>query len=70
MLAGLGVGLGALAAAGLTRFIESQLIGVPTLDWVTYLAVAFVLGAVALGACWFPAWRAGQVDPIEALGSD
>lgn len=70
VLAGLGLALGALAAAGLTRFIESQLVGVPTLDWVTYLAVAFVLGAVALAACWLPAWRASQVDPIEALSSE
>ena len=70
VLAGLGVGLGALAAVGLTRFIESQLVGVPTLDWITYLAVALVLGTVALAACWLPAWRAGQVDPIEALSAE
>jgi predicted permease len=70
VLAGLGLGIGAVAAAGLTRFMESQLVGVPTLDWVTYLTVAVVLAAVALAACWLPAWRAGQVDPIEALSSE
>ena len=69
-LAGLGLALGALAAIGLTRFIDSQLVGVAAFDPLTYLVVAFVLGGVALAACWIPAWRAGQVDPMEALNAD
>jgi len=36
-------------------------------DPATFIAVALVLGAVALFACWLPARRAARVNPIEAL---
>ena len=35
-----------------------------------YLAVAAVLTSVALGASWFPAWRASRIDPIDALRAE
>ena len=64
-LAGLGIGLvGALAAA---RLLRGLLHGVGPADPVTFAAVAVVLGAAALGACWLPARRAAAIEPMAVL---
>ena len=62
-----GIVLGALAAMGLTRFIESQLFGVTPTDPATFDAVALGLILVALMASYIPARRATKVDPMVAL---
>lgn len=62
-----GVALGIALAFGLTRLMSSQLYGVTAHDPLTFAAVALVLIAVALIACWIPARRATRVDPIIAL---
>ncbi len=67
VLAGSGVVLGLLAAAGLTRLMASLLFGVSALDPLTFGAVAVVLTAIALLASYMPARRAAGVDPVEAL---
>ncbi len=69
-LAAVGVALGSVAAAALTRFISGQLVGVPALDPVTFVAVGVLLGGVAVVAAWVPAWRAAAVSPMEALTSE
>jgi putative ABC transport system permease protein len=63
----LGVGLGVLAAFGLTRWMQSLLFGVKPTDPVTFIAIAFLLSVVAFLACWLPARRATKVDPLVAL---
>jgi len=67
---GLGVAVGLVGAAALSRFVQSLLFGVTPLDPPTYVAVATVLGAVAALACLVPAWSASHVDPIESLRAE
>ncbi len=64
-LAGLAIGFA--AAIGLSRYLSGFLYEIKPTDAVTYLAVAALLGGVALLACYLPARRAARVDPMVAL---
>jgi putative ABC transport system permease protein len=46
------------------------LFGVSAVDPVTYAVIALMLTAVAMLACYVPARRATQIDPIETLRAD
>jgi predicted permease len=63
----IGMGIGLAAALLLTRFLAVVLYGVSATDPVTFTLIVMLLIAVALAACYLPAWRAARVDPIEAL---
>jgi putative ABC transport system permease protein len=63
----LGMLLGLVAAFGITRFMASTLYGVQPTDAIAFLAAVPVLAIAALTACYAPAHRATQVDPIAAL---
>jgi len=63
----IGIGLGFAGAMFLTRFVSSLLYQVEPRDPLTFGAVAFILGVVALVACELPARRATKVDPMVAL---
>jgi putative ABC transport system permease protein len=63
----IGVGIGTIAALGLTRLMADLLFGIRPTDPVTFLAVAMLLCGVALMACYLPARRAMHIDPNVAL---
>jgi predicted permease len=67
-LAGLVVGL--LAAAGLTRLVDSLLFGITPHDALAFASAAVVLGLAAAAASLLPACRAARADPTAALQAD
>ena len=67
VLAVVGIVLGTVAAAALTRLMAALLFGVDPLDPTTYAAVAIGLGGTAILASYLPARRASRVDPASAL---
>ena len=69
-LALVGVALGLLGAFALTHTMKSLLFGVTPTDPATFGGVAAVLAAAAFAACYIPARRAAQVDPLRALRTE
>jgi ABC-type antimicrobial peptide transport system permease subunit len=70
MLVLVGVTIGLVAAAAVTRVMATLLFGVTPIDPLTFAAVAFGLTATTLLACYLPARRAARIDPINALRAD
>jgi predicted permease len=66
-LALIGTAAGLVGAFALTRYLRTLLFNVSPTDWVTFTVVPVILCAVALAASYFPARRAMQVDPMQAL---
>ena len=64
---GLGLFVGLAASVGVTRLLSSQLFAVSALDPVIFAVVFALLAGVALLACYIPARRAMQVDPLISL---
>ena len=69
-LAILGIALGTVGSYALTRVLRTLLFGVSARDPMTFVAVAALLGGVALVASWVPARRAARVDPLTAMRAD
>jgi putative ABC transport system permease protein len=66
-IAAAGIAIGMIASFVLTRYLETLLFQVSPGDPATFGAVAAVLAAVALLACYIPARRTLRVDPMTAL---
>jgi len=72
VLLGLALGLAGVFALSrlLTRLTAGLLFEVRPTDPATFAAIALLLVAVALLACYFPARRALKIDPIIALRTE
>ena len=62
-----GIVIGIAGAAALSRSLEGLVFGVEPLDPATFASVIVMLVAVALAACYLPAWRATRIEPTAAL---
>jgi ABC-type antimicrobial peptide transport system permease subunit len=69
-LAALGVIVGAIGAAAVSRVLSGMLFEVRATDPLTYLGIATLLAATACAAAWRPARRAARVDPLVALRAE
>jgi len=63
----IGLAIGIAGSLALTRTVESLLFGVAANDPLTFGGVTLLLVGAALLACYIPARRATQVDPMVAL---
>jgi ABC-type antimicrobial peptide transport system permease subunit len=70
VLVAVGVAIGIPAAIAGSRLLTSLLFGVRVTDPVVLASATLLVTAVALTACWIPAWRATQVVPTEALRAE
>jgi predicted permease len=62
-----GVVAGALLAWALTRSMATLLVGVSPTDALTFVTATLLLGGIGLWACYVPARRAMNLDPMVAL---
>ena len=69
-LVGYGLALGLAGALILSRSLSTLLYGVGAADPPTFAAIAALLAAVAMLACWLPARRAARTDPLVAIRSE
>ncbi len=65
-----GVAIGVVGSLVTSRALSGLLFGITPHDPATIAAVAFVLAAVGILACWLPAARAARVDPAVALRAE
>jgi len=65
-----GVAIGLAATLLLGKMLTALLFGVQPTDPWTLAAVAVLMAAVAIAACWIPAHRAMRVAPVDALRSE
>jgi ABC-type antimicrobial peptide transport system permease subunit len=69
-LLAIGVLFGLAGTLALARGFQSLLFGITPHDPLTLAAAVVLLSAVGLVAAYFPARRAGRLDPMEALRAE
>ena len=67
---GIGIALGLVLAFAIARVFSEMLVGIGAGDPLTYSVVSALLLAIALFACWIPAYRATRIDPLLALRNE
>ena len=66
----IGLAIGYIAAAGVSKFMAQYLYGVSPYDPRAYAEVAAILAISGLAAAYLPARRAVTVDPLNALRTE
>jgi len=66
-LALIGLAVGLVVSALMTRLLDGLVYGIQPTDRVTFIAATGVLLLVSLAASSLPACRAARLDPIETL---
>jgi putative ABC transport system permease protein len=69
-LVALGLGFGFVGVLASSRLLQSLLFGVDATNLPVMFGVGIILAGVAFVACWLPALRASQVDPVTALRNE
>jgi putative ABC transport system permease protein len=60
--------LGGIAGSlALSKLVARFLYSVSATDAFTFAVLPLLLGVIATGACYLPAWRAARIDPVIAL---
>jgi putative ABC transport system permease protein len=67
LLTASGVTIGLLASIMLTHLMGNMLYKVSPRDPLAFGSALAVITIASLAACFFPAWRATRIDPIQAL---
>ena len=63
----IGTAIGLVLAAGASQLLGSLLFGVGATDPITFIGSALLFVAIGLAACYAPARRATEIDPMQAL---
>jgi putative ABC transport system permease protein len=66
----IGIAVGLILSAAITRLMAKLLYGVSPTDPITYASVSLLWLLVATAACYFPARRASNVNPTECLRNE
>jgi predicted lysophospholipase L1 biosynthesis ABC-type transport system permease subunit len=66
----IGIALGCVAAAGVTRYLQGWIYGVTALDTLTFVGAAVFMLIAAMTALCLPIRKALRIDPIRALGAE
>jgi predicted permease len=64
---GLGIIEGVVLSSWVLQVVSSFLFGLSPDDPATLFAAILTVSAIGLAAGWFPAWRAGRIEPVEVL---
>jgi putative ABC transport system permease protein len=63
----IGLVMGLMGALAICRLMASLLYGISIYDPATFMLVPLLLLGVAMLACYFPARKAAQLNPVETL---
>jgi hypothetical protein len=62
-----GVGIGCILGAAVARVVQASSVGLAPLDFTAVIPVAAAFTMVAMTSAWWPARRAGKMDPAASL---
>lgn len=66
-LTSVGIIVGSVAALGLSRLLGDLLYRISPHDPLTFAMALIIMIIASVAACFMPAWRATQIDPVRAL---